>query len=54
MGGLDSLPDNRDSMLMEYNVVELLELNFSSSDLNTSLISSIVILSWPELCLIWS
>ena len=36
MGGLDSVSDNRDSMLIEYNVVELLELNFSSSDLNTS------------------
>ena len=36
MGGLDSVSDNRDSMLMEYNAVELLELNFSSSDLNTS------------------
>ena len=28
MGGLDSVSDNRDSMLIEYNVVELLELNF--------------------------
>ena len=36
MGGLDSVSDDRDSILMTLSVVELLELNFSSSDLNTS------------------
>ena len=36
MDRLDSVSNNKGSMLMEYNIVELLELNFSSSDLNTS------------------